>query len=168
MESTPKEISEIQNKRGGVSTNFASLEYFIAQFITLHYFKGPNEKFLAEVFEDEYFSFGLLAKIFDKVLQQYPQEYEKFPMQKLRRLQRLRNIIVHALLKSSVTLDEKNEGIQDIGETYFHHAGKDHKVIEIFKEYEKLRATVQPAIASLPGINEKIERIELKSEENNI
>ncbi|MCK5026950.1 MAG: hypothetical protein KAS07_00875 [Candidatus Pacebacteria bacterium] len=161
MRSTPKEISEIQNARGGISTNFASIEYFIAQFITTHYFNGPNETFLAEVFEDEYFSFGLLAKIFDKVLQQYPEEYKKFPMQKLRRLQKLRNIIVHARLQSVVKLDRGGERIQEIGETYFHHAGKDQKVVDVFREYEKLRVVVQPAVVGLPGVSEQIERVEL-------
>ncbi len=163
MRSTPKEISEIQNARGGVSTNFASIEYFIARFVTAHYFNGPNETFLAEVLEDEYFSFGLLTKIFDKILQQDSEKYKKFPMQKLRRLQKLRNIIVHARLQSAVTLDDSGEGIREIGETYFHHAGKDHKVVDIFNEYEKLRAIVQPAVASLPGVNEQIERVKLQS-----
>lgn len=165
MNTTPKEITDIQHARGGVSTNFASIEYFLAQFITAHYFKGGNETFLAEVFEDEYFSFGLLAKIFDKVLQQYPDVYEKFPMQKMRRLQRLRNIIVHARLQSAVKLDNAKENIQEIGETVFHHAGKDYSVSEIFAEYEKLRAVVQPAVMDLPGVGAQFERVELKSDD---
>ncbi|MCK5095839.1 MAG: hypothetical protein KAR24_00635 [Candidatus Pacebacteria bacterium] len=163
MDTTQQYITEIQNSRGKVSTNFASLEYFIAQFITMHYFKGPNHDFTAEVLEDEYFSFGLLAKIFDKVLKKYPDLYKKFPFQKLRRLQKLRNVIVHARLQSKATLDGRKENIKKIGMTYFYHAGKEYQVEEVFEEYEKLRNIVQPAIIDLPGVKNDVERVLLRS-----
>ena len=163
METTQQYIAKIQNGRGKVSTNFASLEYFIAQFITLHYFNGPNHDFTAEVFEDEYFSFGLLVKIFDKVLKKDPDLYKKFPFQKLRRLQKLRNVIVHARLQSKATLDDRKENIKKIGITLFYHAGKEYKVEEVFEEYEKLRNIVQPAIMDLPGMNSGVERVLLRS-----
>lgn len=160
----PKEITDIQSRRGAVGTNFASVEFFIAQFVTIHYFGKLNPDFTAEVFEDEYFSFGLLARIFEKVLKEYPEEYKKFPFQKLRRLQRLRNIIVHARLQSYARMGQDGENIEDIGETYFHHAGEDYDVEKIFLEYEKLRAVVQPALSTLPGLNTEIEKVSLGQE----
>ena len=163
MGQTPKEITDIQTSRGSVSTNFASLEFFIAQFITMHYFKMPNGDFTAEVFEDEYFSFGLLVKIFDKVLKKDSDLYDEFPFQKLRRLQKLRNVIVHARLQSEATLDARKENIKKIGVTYFYHAGKEYEVKEVFKEYEKLRNVVQPAIMGLPGVSGDVERVLLRS-----
>jgi hypothetical protein len=123
---TQEDILDIQSRRGAVGTNFASIEFFVAQFVTIHYFGALNPDFTAEVFEDEYFSFGLLVKIFDKVLKKYSEEYKKFPFQKLRRLQKLRNIIVHARLQSYAKIGPDGENIQDIGETYFHHAGEDY------------------------------------------
>jgi len=153
---TPQLIAEIHGKRGGASTNFAVLESSIAKFVVSYYFKGEPSEFLADVFEDEYFSFGLLMNVFEKVLKKDPELYKKFPLQKLRRLQKIRNIIVHAQLQSHAMLD-KNGEIQEMRESFFHHAGKDHDVDEIFREYEKLRSIVQPAIMALSKQNKFLE-----------
>jgi hypothetical protein len=156
-------MDTIREKRGAVTTNFASLEYFIAQFITQHYFGRPDPRFMSEVLEDEYFSFGLMVKIFDKALSTYPDEYKTFPFQKLRRLQRLRNIIVHARLQSPATLDAENGHIASINGVFFHHGGEDKDVFAVFKEYEKLREVVQPALLALPGLENNAEVVHLRS-----
>jgi hypothetical protein len=160
---TPQLITEIQNRRGMVSTNFAFIEFSIAQFVASYYCTCEKSDFLADVFEDEYFSFGLLMNVFEKVLKKEPDLYEKFPLQKLRRLQKMRNLIVHARLQTQVILDNKKGGIQEVGETYFYHAGKEYEVNEVLKEYEKLKNVVQPAIIALPGANQDLERVEFHS-----
>lgn len=160
---TPHLLTEIQNRRGMVSTNFAFIEFSIAQFVASYYCKDGQSDFVADVFEDEYFSFGLLMNVFEKVLKKDPELYKKFPLQKLRRLQKLRNLIIHARLQTHVVVDTKKGGIQEMGETYFYHAGKEYSVNEVLQEYEEIKNIVQPIIVGLPGMDQDLERVQFHS-----
>jgi hypothetical protein len=142
-------LTEIKTKRGWVATNFAFLENLIGRIITVSYLKIDNEGrefFMSEVVEDEYFNFGLLVNIFAKVV---GREQYDFPIGKLKRLQQLRNIIIHAeVINTAQVLGTK---IISLGEPMFKHGGKSYITSDVFQEYEKIEAVLKTALSKLPG-----------------
>lgn len=125
-----KANSFIKDKRGEIITNFAFIEHLIKKFIAIHYLKVADHPIFSEIFEDEYFNFGLLFRIFEKIIKK---ENIEFPINQLRRLGQLRNIVAH----STLHFDTNNEN------TFFRHAGESKNTEKIFEEYDSLKSNIQ-------------------------
>lgn len=143
-----RQLNEIKLKRGWVATNFAFLEGVIARIICVNYFGKDNEEFVEDVLEDEYFNFGLLVKIFEKVVKKKNIE---FPVGKLRRLQALRNIIIHSQIVAVGDMIQGSNKIVALGNPEFKNGGKKLIIKEVFSEYDKLEEEIRKEFEKIPG-----------------
>jgi len=148
-EDSEEKLKDIKIKRGYVATNFAYIESVIARVITIHYFKANDEEFLSEVLEDEYFNFGLLLNILEKIIKK--ESIKDFPIGKLRRLQKLRNIIIHSQIIAKAMTFKDQPKIIDIDVIKFKHGGKELDVDLIFNEYDDIEKVIKLALEALPG-----------------
>ena len=123
----PGQEKELKEKRGEIVTHFAYTEGLIKRFISVHYFQTGYHPIVPEIFEDEYFSFGLLFKIFEKIIKKQKIE---FPLDKLRRMGQLRNIIAHAQVDATAT----GFSVEEISEFYFRHGGENKNIDAVFSE----------------------------------
>lgn len=135
-----EEENKIKEKRGEILTNFAFVEDVMKSFIAGYYVNDINHPIVPEIFEDEYFSFGLLFKIFEKVLKK--QEDKSFPLQQLRRMSQLRNIVVHASVRGNATSPSTDKIVR----IFFRHAGEEKEISEVFDEYDELKTLVQASL----------------------
>lgn len=137
-------LNEVHLTKGKILTAFAYIEHLISLFITVHYFKAKQEKFLEEVMEHEYFSFELKKRILYKILANH-HPTTSFPKKELTELQNIRNLVAHGALAGIVVGNKKVQPI-------FRHQGKDHQIEETFTEWERLNKLVESAVKKLPGI----------------
>ncbi len=137
-----KEDKDIMEKRGEIVTNFSYIEYLMKTYISVHYFKSKDHPIVSEIFEDEYFNFGLLFRIFEKIL---VKDNKNFPLQNLRRMGHLRNIVAHAILVGKAVGPTKEEIIH----RYFKHGGVLKEIEETFHEYQKNRSIVEDALIEI-------------------
>lgn len=142
------EESKLKEKRGEIVTHFAYTESLLKKYISFYYFKTAYHPIVSDIFENEYFSFGLLFRIFEKILSK---EKVKFPIEKLRRLGQLRNIVAHALVEAKATGFSKKE----IVKIYFKHGGEEKEIEEIFNEYDSLKIEILESLKELlrPCVN---------------
>ncbi len=147
-----EEEKELKEKRGEIITHFACLEFLIKRYISFFYFKTEDHPIVSEIFEDEYFNFGLLSKIFDKILLK---EKIKFPGDKLRRLGQLRNIVAHAQVKGYATGLSREE----VFVMYFRHGGEDKEIESIFKEYDQIKIEIDAKLKEILKPDIKIKKL---------
>lgn len=148
----PEQEKELKEKRGEIITHFAYIEDLIKKFISIHYFKTFHHPIMSEIFEDEYFSFGLLFRVFEKVVSK---EKIEFPINKLRRLGQLRNVIAHA----SVHAKASGFSIEEISDFYFRHGGEDKKIEDVFSEYDSIKMDVQVTLTEIVKPSMNIEKL---------
>jgi hypothetical protein len=80
--------------RSFVVEQFISIEAVVCTIIGAHYFGTPRLDFYTEVLYDEYFSFGLKARVLEKILPSEDKDAERF-IRRLRRLNVIRNYFAH-------------------------------------------------------------------------
>ena len=81
----------ISRYRAEVIEQTINVEWLMNAIICQHYLKRVVKEFLLEVLYDEYFSFGLKRRILEKVIDDPDQEQ----MQKLNRINTIRNYFAH-------------------------------------------------------------------------
>ncbi len=148
-------MDEMIFQRGRIVTAFASIEDRIKS-ITAEYYRNDNYQTLKEdVFDDPYCSFGLTVKVFKKVLGRKGVTEEKFPFEKLEKLQRIRNTAAHGKAEGIVTLNKETQEILSVDKALLHNEGTDHDPEKFVKSFFKDYEIVNDAIASLPGVKLK-------------
>lgn len=159
-----KAATTIQNGRGYVITNFATIEMMMSQVIARNY-SGTKEKeqaLLSDVLYHQYFSFELKRSLFEKILKYNNPEQLKSPhSRKLRKMQEIRNMAAHAIIR--VKLGEDRD---DINSIVFDFRGKEHQANKILEKYDELRASVEPLIRELSA-NKVTKKTELGEWLNN-
>ncbi len=140
-------MGEIKSERGRIVTNFAYIENLIKMACSLHYLGKIDQKFMSEVLEDDYFNFGLLTHIFQKVLTKNP-SFE-FPIGKLFELSKHRNIIAHAQIKAY----HENGEVTDIR---FYHGGERKEIGPIFSRYDELSKEIREKLNLFPGVEQTL------------
>ena len=85
-------ISEatLKEYRATVIEKFINVEAILNAVICQHYFKKVNANFYLEVLYDEYFTFNLKLRIFEKII-----NLSKIELDNLRRLNTIRNYFAH-------------------------------------------------------------------------
>lgn len=142
-------LNDIKLKRGHVSISFVYIESVIARIISLFFIEpAKRDEFIVDVFEDEYFNFGLKVKIFEKVVARMG---KKFPIQKLHRLNKLRNIIIHSQIMAQAEKLTGSNIMIKLSEPEFKHAGTTKNIKATFEEYYELEAVIKDELSKLPG-----------------
>ncbi len=150
---------ELKEKRGEIITHFSYLESLTKKYISTHYFKTGHHPIVSEIFEDEYFSFGLLFRIFEKVI--FKEKIE-FPISHFRRMGQLRNIVAHAQVEAEATGFSKEEIVR----IYFKHGGEKKEIEKIFGEYDNLKKGVHDALKAILSPVVKVEQVPEHKAEN--
>jgi len=95
MEGINVDRERLKELRGIVIEKMINLETIISVIISQHYFKKVRKDFLLEVLYDEYFSFGLKRRIFEKIIKKTPGDFNKPYVDDLNRLNTIRNLFAH-------------------------------------------------------------------------
>ncbi len=84
------EENKLSEFRAIVIEKFINVEAILNAIICQHYFKKVNANFYLEVLYDEYFTFNLKLRIFEKIV-----NTKKLDVNNLRRLNTIRNYFAH-------------------------------------------------------------------------
>jgi len=85
--------------RGLVIEQMINLETIISAIICQHYFNRVRKDFLLDMLYDEYFSFALKRRIFEKIIKKTPSDFNKQHLDDLGRLNTIRNYFAHCGLE---------------------------------------------------------------------
>lgn len=139
-------------ERGKIITNFQYIEGLLKDYISKHYFKNTKEQILfkRELLEDEYFSFFLLKKVFEKIFKKYDvNKYTKNKaiFDKLNQLAKLRNLVAHAGIEGSARLASSSS--ITLTKLFFRHGGEEKSIQKTIGEYNKLSGELQPILENI-------------------
>jgi hypothetical protein len=143
-----KKVIEIQNKKGEILSNFAYIELLVRSFILNNYSIERNNLISSDVFEDEYFNFGLLLHIFEKVVKRKGVGSPNKLLEDLRRMGKIRNIVAHAPIQAHDNNSSKEEDYS----IFLKHGGKEISIDEIekmYKEYDVVKVKVTSRILEI-------------------
>ncbi len=143
-----KKVVEIQNKKGEILSNFAYIEILVRSFVLSNYSIEQNNLISVDVFEDEYFHFGLLQRIFKKVIKRKELEFSNKLVEDLRRMGEIRNIVAHSVIQAYDNNSFKEEDYS----IFLKHGGKEMSIAEIEKvymEYDVLKVSVENRILEI-------------------
>lgn len=124
--------SELTMKRGQIISDFLHLEWTVSLIITYKYFKNANMDFLSQVMCDESMNFGLRMNILDKIAPGY------VGMQKLRYLNKIRNLFAHCHLH--ISLQQDNESFAIVKSI---HPKKIDEYVDFDKLYDEFAASYE-------------------------
>lgn len=143
------DLSEITFNRGKMIEDVSVIEESVGIFISVHYFGGINELFIAEVLEDELFGLQILKNVLSTILKKHHPDI-RFPFSELDELQGIRNIIAHAKKKIDRTYYTDREPTDTA--PYYMRRGKKRGAKELEERFFKLKDIVRDAIVVLPNM----------------
>jgi hypothetical protein len=97
------ENNDTSKIRAEVIEKFINLECLINAIITQHYFKTVNKNFIMEFLYDEYCSFGLKKRVLEKIIK----DLDKRKIERLNRLNTIRNYFAHRDLSYVKVVDKE-------------------------------------------------------------
>lgn len=146
-------------QRGRMIQSISIVELLINNFISWHYFQKHHVDFLSDFLESDYFGFELRIQTLRTILSKHHQG-AAFPFASLRELQKIRNLVAHASVRSDISVDE--QGQKTAGRSYYYHQGEKIDAETLFAKFGKNWKSVIEALNTLPGVSYIEESVEGK------